>query len=443
MTDEILEEMAERKEVKRKNDRKLYEELDRSIRKKCKEAKERWWNRKCADIEELEMQHKSKEMYDKVKEVTGSSKKTSNCECIRDKDGNMLFDRGEITSRWVEYVSELYDDNRKEPPDIIEIEVEEILISEVEKAIRDLKTGKACGKDGITTEMIKALDENGIKAITDLCNKIYNTGVIPSDLNDSVFVRLPKKAKATDCNEYRTLSLISHVFKVLLRVILLPNRSTIEKELSETQSGFISGKGTREGIFNMRTICERYLDVNKKVFACFIDYEKAFDQVNHEKLIECLDDIGIRGKDLRFITNLYWTQRAYIQMTDSLSPEVKIKRGVSQGCVLSPCLFNLYTEKIFRHIEHFDGVKIGGVNINNLRYADDTVLLSESEQQLQQILDSVNTAGKEFGVKMNAKKTKTMLISRDDNKSTMNITIDGTPVEQVNNFCVSGSTDNR
>ena len=181
-----------------------------------------------------------------------------------------------ITSRWVEYVSDLYDDNRKEPPDIVEIEGEEILISEVEKAIRDLKTGKACGKDGITTEMIKALDESGIKAITDLCNKIWcNTGVIPSNLNDSIFVRLPKKAKAMDCNEYRTLSLISHVLKVLLRVILLQNRSMIEKEISETQSGFISGKGTREGIFNMRMICERYLDVNKKVFACFIDYEKA------------------------------------------------------------------------------------------------------------------------------------------------------------------------
>ena len=73
-------------------------------------------------------------------------KKTSNCECIRDKDGNMLFDRGEITSRWVEYVSELYDDNRKEPPDVVEIEGEEILISEVEKAIRDLKQAKLAGK---------------------------------------------------------------------------------------------------------------------------------------------------------------------------------------------------------------------------------------------------------------------------------------------------------
>ena len=198
--------------------------------------------------------------------------------------------------------------------------------------------------------MIKALEESGIKAITDLCNKIWcNTGVIPSDLNDSIFVRLPKKAKATDCNKYRTLSLISHVLKVLLRVILLQNRSMIEKEISETQSGLISGKGTREGIFIMRMICERYLDVNKKVFACFIDYEKAFDRVNHEKLIvfacfidyekafdrinhekliECLDDIGIRGKDLRFITNLYWNQCAYIQMTDSLSPEVKIKARV-------------------------------------------------------------------------------------------------------------------
>ena len=106
MTEDILEEMCMRKKAKQSNNIKLYEELDRSIRRKCKEAKERWWNEKCDAIEELEAQHKSKEMYDKVKEVIGSSRKGTNCECIRDKDGKMLFDRGEITTRWEEYVND-------------------------------------------------------------------------------------------------------------------------------------------------------------------------------------------------------------------------------------------------------------------------------------------------------------------------------------------------
>ena len=160
----------------------------------------------------------------------------------------------------------------------------------------------------------------------------------------------------------------------------------------------MSGKVTREGIFNMRMLCELCCEVSKDIYACFIDYEEAFDRVNHESMIKCLKDIGLNGKDIRLIVNLYWTQKACIQLEQDLSGEIMIKRGVRQGCVLSPCLFNLYTDMIFRHIEDMEGVIVGGVNINNLRYADDTVLLADSEGSLQTILNEVNEAGKAFKV---------------------------------------------
>ena len=97
-------------------------------------------------------------------------------------------------------------------------------------------------------------------------------------------------------------------------------------------------------------INERYCEMNKEVYLCFIDYEKAFDRVNHEKLIDCLKNIEIDGKHVRLIESLYWRQKAYIRSEENMSDEVKIKRRVRQGCVLSPCLFNLHTEKIFRQI---------------------------------------------------------------------------------------------
>ena len=95
-------------------------------------------------------------------------------------------------------------------------------------------------------------------------------------------------------------------------------------------------------------------------------------------------------------------------------------------CCLHVCLFNLYTEMIFRHIEDMEGVIVGGININNLRYADDTVVLADSEGSLQTILNEVNEAGKAFNMKMNAKKTKTMIISKKDDKPKVSTTIDGT-----------------
>ena len=115
---------------------------------------------------------------------------------------------------------------------------------------------------------------------------------------------------------------MSHLLKMILRIIFMKNRQKIENEISELQSEFMAGKGIREGIFNLIMICERYSEVNQDVYACFRDYEEAFDRVNHEKMIKCLNDIGINGKDLKLIINLYWTQRASIWLEKSLSDEI-------------------------------------------------------------------------------------------------------------------------
>ena len=268
----------------------------------------------------------------------GYKQRTSNC--IGDKDGKILFEAHQIKSRWEEYVSELYNDKRGNPLLVQNVDGEEILLSEVEKAVKELKSGKAPGGDQLTSEMIKALDEFGLEVIHKLVNEICNASYIPSNMNESIFVRLRKKPKATMCTEYRTLSPMSHLLKLILRIILLRNREKIEQEINSLQSGFMTGKGTREGIFNLRMINERYCEMSKEVYLCFIDYEKAFDRVNHEKLIDCLTDIGIDGKDVGLIESLYWTQKAYIRLEENMSDGVKIKRGDRQGCVLSPCLFN-------------------------------------------------------------------------------------------------------
>ena len=212
----------------------------------------------------------------------------------------------------------------------------------------------------------------------------------------------------------------------------------IEAEISENQNGFRKGKGTREGIFNMRTIGERYLEKRKDVYICFIDYEKAFDRVNHEAMIECLKDVGIDDKDLRFITYMYWNQNAAVRTKSGLSDNIKIKRGVRQGCILSPVLFNLYTDISFRSVQHLKGVVVGGVSITDSRYADDTALLAESEEELQETLKIVNNKVKELNMKMNAKKTKTMVITRKRVTPQINLQIDGHAIEQVSHFIYLG-----
>ena len=118
----------------------------------------------------------------------------------------------------------------------------------------------------------------------------------------------------------------------------------IDNEVSRSQSGFRSGSSTGEGICNLRTVGQQAIDLGKDVYICIIDYTKAFDRVKHLKIIECLSEIGIDYNNLQTITKMYWEQTAVVKTEHGITEDFQIKKGVSQGCVLSPSLFNLYTK---------------------------------------------------------------------------------------------------
>ena len=155
-------------------------------------------------------------------------------------------------------------------------------------------------------------------------------------------------------------------------------------------------------------------------------------------MIKCLERIGMDGKDIRIIANLYWHQRAVIRIDNELSPYTPIQRGVRQGCVLSPYLFNIYTEFIFREVEELKGININGQNINNICYADDTALMAESEEKLQEIVNEVKYHSSRGGLEMNVKKTKVMLITRKPEK-TITIKVDSADLERVHQFKYLGT----
>ena len=136
---------------------------------------------------------------------------------------------------------------------------------------------------------------------------------------------------------------------------------------------------------------------------------------------------------------MYWEQTAAMRVEGEISAFQKIKRGVRQGCVLSPDLFSLYSEIIMRNIEGQPGIRVGGHNINNLRYADDTVLISENEKDLQQLLNIVESKSKEKGLELKSKKTEVMVISRKEEPPLINITINGIKLKQRDHFKYLGA----
>ena len=140
-----------------------------------------------------------------------------------------------------------------------------------------------------------------------------------------------------------------------------------------------------------------------------------------------LDQIGIDDKDLQLIQNLYYEQTAVVKINDKVGNFTPMQRRVRQECVLSPDLFLLYSEIVLEHIEGEDGIKIGGHNINNLRYADDAVLLSDSGEKLQNSIQIVNRKSMIYGMGLKAKKTKTMVVTKkqETNIPTCNLTVIG------------------
>ena len=136
--------------------------------------------------------------------------------------------------------------------------------------------------------MLKALGEEGINMLHSLVNKIYDSGIIPDDMLKSVFIALPKKANTMECDQHRTISLMSHTLKLLLKIVLERCRARIRPEIPMCQFGFMPDRCTRNAIYVIRMLSECNIEHQQNIYACFIDYKKAFDRVRHKNLFKLL-----------------------------------------------------------------------------------------------------------------------------------------------------------
>ena len=166
----------------------------------------------------------------------------------------------------------------------------------------------------------------------------------------------------------------------------------MNRELPDVQAGFRKGRGTRDQIANICWLIEKAREFQKNIYSCFIDYAKAFDCVDHNKLWKILKEMGIPDHLTCLLRNLYAGQEAAVRTGHGTRDCFQIGKGVHQGCISSTLLFNFYAEYIMRNAgleEAQAGIKIPRRNINNLRYADDTTLLAESEEELKSLLMKV------------------------------------------------------
>ena len=208
-----------------------------------------------------------------------------------------------------------------------------------------------------------------------------------------------------------------------------------DRELADVQAGFRKGRWTRNQIVNICWIIKKAIEFWKNIYFSFIDYAKIFDCVDHNKQWKILQEMGTSDHLTCFLRNMYAGQEATVKTGHGTTDWFQIKKGVCQGCILSPCLFNLYAKYIMWNVrldEAQAGIKIVGRNSNNLRYADDTSLMAESKE-LKSFLMKVKEESEKAGLKLNIQKVKIMASG-----PTTSWQIDGETMETVRDFIFLG-----
>ena len=246
----------------------------------------------------------------------------------------------------------------------------------------------------------------------------------------------PKKGNAKECPNYHTVALISHASKVMLKILQAMLQQHVNWELPAVQARFRKGRGIKDQIANIHWIIEKAREFQKNICFCFTDYAKFFDCVDHNKLQKTLKELGIPDHLTFLLRNLYADQEATVRTELGARDWFQIWKGVCQGYMLSPCLL-FYSEYIMWNVrlnEAQAGVKIARRNINNLRYADDTTHMAESEEELKSLLMKVKQKSEKTGLKLNILKTKIMASG-----PVTSWQMDGETVETVTDFIFLGS----
>ena len=252
----------------------------------------------------------------------------------------------------------------------------DILEYEVKWALGSISTKKASGGDRIPVELFQILKDDA------LCCSQYASkfGKLSSGHRTGMgqFSFQSKNENAKECSNYRTIALISHTSKVMLKNLQARLQQYVNCELPDVQAGFRNGRGTRDQIANIRWIIEKAKEFQKNIYSCLIDYAKAFLWITTNWKI--LKEMGLPEHLNCLLRSLYAGQEATVRTGHGTTDWFQIGKGVRQGGILSPCLFSLYAEYIMRNAgleEAQAGIKIAGRNIKNLRYADDTTLMAK------------------------------------------------------------------
>ena len=314
-------------------------------------------------------------------------------------------------------------------------------LDEFQTVIKNLKCNKAEGYDSILNEMIKHAPPIILDLVLKYINLCFDKSLISQSWCLDIITAIHKEGSTDDPNNYRGISISSALLKLVSS--LLHNR--IEAYCSKlniinkNQIGFRPNHRTSDHLLTLKAVVKKYVTMGqKKLFGCFVDFKKAFDSVWHEGLFYKMRNIGIGGKTLGLITDIYKKTKCAVKSKNSLTLFFDYQKGVRQGCPLSPILFNIYVNDIFETINNDNDSDIfldeKENKINMLMYADDLIILSDSKAGLQKQLDKLENYCSKWKLKINNKKTKVIIFNRGNKLINTEFYLKQSKLENVKEF---------
>jgi len=464
--------VSDQREEKVENLKVEYKKARNEVKSACRAARERQWSHE-AEINSEDMKlRRFGNVFRRLRGFVRSKKGPAHGQ-IRDADGRLLTTAKEKLARWRDYFRALlYVDD---PDAACEVDLTHAppgrplcvqppdepapTLSEVRAALKRIKRRKAAGPDGITPELLKYGGPVVERRLHELVKAVWECEQAPQEWKDALTVTLYKKKDPSLCDNYRGLSLLSVPGKIYSLLLLDPLQERLEEVVTESQCGFRKGRCTTDQLFTLQQVFQDSWEYDVPTHTCFIDLRKAYDTVNRPALWGVLQHIGISGKLQRLICDLHTGTRSSIRAYGEVSEPFEVNRGVRQGCILAPALFNIFLDHVLRiALDQCEG----GVTIRylidgelssstiarpdevhelvvSLLYADDMAIVCDDRVAIERIVTRLDDVLQQWSLEISPEKTEVLTIDRNGRAGKPDISLRGETLKNVDSFKYLGT----
>ena len=339
--------------------------------------------------------------------------------------------KGDVT--WQEATNMVKNEltRRRERNNDLRYNTGEVSLEEMKEFQKQLKRNKAPGPDDITTDFIKDLEEDNLEKLRILVNEWWSKGEVPHEILRARVASLYKKGDPNKQENYRPISLLNSFYKVIASVIKKRLEEVVDERLMSTQYGFRKKKSTKHAIFIARRIQEFAERAGLPGTLVLLDWEKAFDKVDHRMLLDAIKSYNVPDELMRLLESLYAAPEFFVEVEGVKSGTRVQSTGIRQGCPLSPYLFVMVMNCVFDIVEpvakifcrkffqgskdeqvQFQHVEGLGIHFSELLFADDTLLFAEDGHSLDTLLWAVECVSGAYGLKLNRGKCQQISINK-------------------------------